>query len=122
MTSCVELEKKNERRDRSLYGALFLLAMAGFPSKQSTLALLALVRKARRCLLISWTNPASNFGRAGRSFLRPRTIGDFREKSNKSCLSLTVKRISGPSKEINLQFSMSSLDQFDGTPSRVDSS
>jgi len=93
-------------------------SLAGFPSKQSPLALFALVT---RDLLISWTNPASNFG-AGRLFLRRRTIGDFREKSNKSCLSPTVKRISGPSKEINLQFSMSALDQFDGTPSRVDSS
>jgi len=61
-------------------------SLAGFPSKQSPLALFALVT---RDLLISWTNPASNFGGAGRPFLRRRTIGDFREKSNKSCLSPT---------------------------------
>lgn len=47
-------------------------------------------------------HPISADRRTGPSLSCPRMIGDFCQKSNKSCPSLTVKRISGPSKEINL--------------------
>lgn len=97
-------KKKWKGKARLLYRSLLSLACSNFPILPSSFALFASVRNTWRCLLISQANPASNFGgpTSGPSLSCPRMIGDFYQKSNKSCPSLTVKRISGPSKEINL--------------------